>query len=121
MSRFDDYFWPDSNIESITIEYDKIVLMIYNASTNKKLAIVCTGLAGITNLCIWDDTVIFDVNLQLADEDDQFVRQLRSAYSCDIETGINRRLRNGLITLSIELSNHIVFAIYCLSVEVEER
>ena len=50
--------WADSNIENINIEYDCATLVIWNDILQKRLYVECSGLAGVTNLCIWDDTII---------------------------------------------------------------
>ncbi|MBQ8395726.1 MAG: hypothetical protein IJX54_01860 [Oscillospiraceae bacterium] len=114
-----DYFWPDNNIESIFIEYDKAILTVFNDELRKRVKIVCSGFAGITNLCIWDDMTIFSTDLRPANQKDTFVKKIYSAYDKNFNYG-GRALNDGLLALSIELSNHFVFSIYCLKVEVEE-
>ena len=44
--------WADSDLENITIEYDHASLVIWNDTLQKRLSVECSGLAGITNLCI---------------------------------------------------------------------
>ena len=115
--EFFEIDWADSDIESIRIEYDRASLVIWNDTLQKKLLVVCTGLAGITNLCIWDDTIIYDTNVRLADPNDDFVRKLYGAYSKECNFG-GRSLSNDLYELQIELVNNITFSIYCQKIEV---
>lgn len=116
---YNDYFWPDSNIESIFIEYDEAVLTVFNDALQKRVKIVCSGFAGITNLCIWDDMTIFNTDLRPANQKDTFVKKIYSSYDKNFNYG-GRALNDGLLALNIELSNHIEFSIYCLEVKVEE-
>lgn len=113
-----DYYWPDSDIDSILIEYDKAVLTVFNDALQKNLKVICNGFAGITDLCIWDDTFIFSTDLKSADESDEFVQKIYSSYDKNYNYG-GRKLSDGLLALEIELSNHIMFTIYCLNVDVQ--
>ena len=54
--NLNDVNWIDSQLKKITIEYDKAKLLVECDSGN--YVITCTGLIGLTNLCIWDDTII---------------------------------------------------------------
>lgn len=117
---FQSIFWPDSNLLSIQIEYDHAVLLIWNDVLQKKLCVDCFGLAGITNLCIWDDTIIRKAHVQpVQDESDAFVRNLYAAYDRNVDYG-GRTLSNGLLELQIELVNYTTFCVYCQRIEVTE-
>lgn len=110
--------WADSNLEKIQIEYDCAVLTIWNDSEQKRLLITCSGLAGITNLCIWDDTTIMNATLlPVNDESNDFIRSLYAAYDRNYDYG-GRSLNCGLQELRVELSNCISFSVYCLAVDV---
>ena len=124
--NFTDYSWHDCHINRINIEYDKATIEIgyyepkpdvKDIKCTWKCFVVCTGLAGITNLCIWDDTIIYDTNVRLADPNDDFVRKLYGAYSKEWNFG-GRSLSNDLYELQIELVNNITFSIYCQKIEV---
>lgn len=87
----------------------------------KWLTIRCTGFAGITNACIWDDTTIYDLDVRLVTEaDNDFLRALYTAYDENFEYGAGRILKNGLLELKIEPVNYIPFYIYCQEIYVVE-
>lgn len=118
--RFNEICLPDSNIESIFIEYDKAVITTFDHEYKYGYRITCTGLAGVTNLNIWDETIIINASLKPVGLEDEFVRQCQEIYLWDYDTGINRKLSNGLLLLSIELANNIVFKVYCQNVDAEQ-
>ena len=113
--------WPDSDVENINIEYDLATLVIWNDTLQKRLFVECSGFAGITNLCIWDDTIIMSASIHpVHDMDNEFVRNLYTAYSKNKDYG-GRSLSDGLLELRIELANHISFSVYCQKIEVIEH
>ena len=118
--NINDYAWADSNIEGISIEFDKATIEIWNYSIDRKLSIVCSGLAGITNLCIWDDTIIESVELKPVSEyNTEFLRSLLNAYDKDYDYG-GKMLKNGLLELRVLLVNKIPFSVYCQSITVSD-
>lgn len=118
--NFQDFDWADSDLESIHIEYDRATLVIWNDACQKRLSVECSGLAGITNLCIWDDTIIINASLNsTCDTDNEFLRNLYTAYRKNKDYG-GRFLGNRLLELRIELANHISFRVYCQKIEVTE-
>lgn len=112
--------WADSDVEGININYDHATLIIWNDTLQKRLSVECSGFAGITSLCMWDDTVIMraDVNT-VCNAANEFLQKLYTAYRIDADYG-GRSLADGLLELSIELSNHISFSLYCQKIEVIE-
>lgn len=116
------YFnWADSDLESIRIEYDRATLVIWNDILQERLSIECSGFAGITNLCIWDDTIIMSANVHTVDSlDNEFVRTLYGAYSKDKDYG-GKSLNDGLLELRIELANYISFSVYCQKIDVKKN
>ena len=118
--NFQDFDWADSDLESIHIEYDRATLVIWNDACQKRLSVECSGLAGITNLCIWDDTIIINASVNFTcDTDNEFLRNLYTAYSKNKDYG-GRFLGNRLLELRIELANHISSRVYCQKIEVTE-
>ena len=78
----------------------------------------CSGLVGITNLCIWDDTTILNAGICVVENaDNEFIRNIYTAYDADKDYG-GRTLNHGLLKLSVELSNHITFYLYCQKIDV---
>ena len=118
--NFFDISWADSDIESINIEYDQATLIIWNSAIQKRFSIQCTGFAGITNLCMWDDTIIMSARVHpVCDADNEFLSNLYTAYSKNEDYG-GRSLGSGLLELKIDLINYIPFSIYCQKIEVVE-
>lgn len=118
--NFQDFYWADSDIESIIIEYDHATLVIWNDALQKRLSVECSGFAGITNLCIWDDTIIMSTSVYpVYDTDNEFLRNLYTSYSKNKDYG-GRSLGTGLLELRIELANYISFSVYCQKIEVIE-
>lgn len=116
--RFEHIDWADSDLEKISIEYDCATISVWNDALQTRLYVRCSGLAGITNLCIWDDTIITRGSLHpVADVNNDFIRQLYLAYDRNHDYG-GRSLSKGLWEIRFELSNGIVFSIYCLNIEV---
>lgn len=119
--NFYDIDWADSDLENICIEYDRATLVIWNDALQKRMLINCSGLAGLTNLCIWDDTIIMNAQvLPVANSNNDFIRSLYAAYDKNNDFG-GRSLSSGLLELKIELSNYISFSVYCLKIEVESK
>lgn len=117
---FLNYNWADSDVESINIGYDKAMLVIWNDSIQKRLSVECSGFAGITNLCIWDDTIIMSASVYpVCGADNEFLSNLYTAYNINKDYG-GRSLSSGLIELRIELANYISFSVYCQKIEVVE-
>ena len=118
--KFENLYWPDSQLTTIQIEYDRANLVIWNDALQERLCVECSGFAGITNLCIWDDTIIMSANVYpVCDADNEFLSNLYTAYSKNKDYG-GRSLSSGLLELRIELANYISFSVYCQKIEVIE-
>ena len=92
--------WADSDLENITIEYDHASLVIWNDTLQKRLSVECSGLAGITNLCIWDDTIIMSTSVHpVCDMDNEFLSKLYTAYDKNKDYG-GRCLGSGLLNIN---------------------
>ena len=118
LMEIQNYFWPDSQLIKMQIEYDCANVLIWNEVLQKKLLLKCSGFAGMTNLCIWDDTIIMSVQLYSVEESgNDFINQLYATYDKNINYG-GRSLKDGLLELRIGLVNYTFFSIYCQKVEV---
>ncbi len=116
---FDEICLPDMSLESIHIEYDKAVITTYDYEYKYGYIITCTGLAGVTDLNVWDENIIINASLKPVGLEDEFVKQCSDIYGWDYDTGINRKLSNGMLLLSIELANYVKLKVYCQKVEAE--
>lgn len=113
-----NYFWPDSHIVDFHIEHDLATIRIFNDGLKKEVSIACTGFAGITDLCIWDDMIILDLDVTDATQlEDAFMQNLYRAYDINWDFG-ERSLKNGMLALKVKLTNDITFTVYCQKIEV---
>ncbi len=122
--KFSDFFWPDSDLEKVEIEYDVARLTIWNNASGCRAIVKCEKLAGITNLCVWDDTTILETKCLPLDHrrlseasGDAFLQSLVEAYDGVPSFG-GKNLEDGIVVLRFLLTNHIWFSVYCQSVEV---
>ena len=58
MNNFYEYYWHDSSIEKSEVFENNVILCIYNNVLDSQVKITCSKTAGITNLCMWEDTII---------------------------------------------------------------
>ena len=120
MKSLYDIFWPDSQIDTIHIQYDLADIVVWHYDLKQRFTIRCSGFVGITNACIWDDTIIYDLNTRIVTmADNDFLRALYKAYDEDFDYG-GRMLKNGIIELKIVPTNYIPFYIYCQEISIIE-
>ena len=123
--KFSDLFWPDSELEKVEIEYDLAKLTLWNDASSKRFTVVCSKLAGIANLCIWEDMTIEECNLNrvtyedLANTQDGFLYEFYAAHNGIPYFG-GKRIEDGITVLSFKLTNGIWFRVYCQQIELEE-
>lgn len=122
--EFNEIDWADSSIEEINVKYNELTMKIFNDTLNKEIAVVCENFAGITNLCLWDDTYIDNAKLETATTE-VFYTQIIKAYTYTNgvidNSDAKKSLSNGLKKLSLTLTNGIICEIYCQSVIVKEQ
>ncbi len=118
--NFNDLSWHDSQINSINIQDDQIVIYVYQDALEKDCRIVCKEVVGITDLCMWDDSIISSAAAtKLTDFSRDFLKSVLKAYGHNYNSDEYKALRDGMIDVSVELVNGIVFHIYCYGVTVE--
>ena len=109
--------WHDSQIEKITIEYDKAELLVH-AHPEGWYVITCTGLLGMTDLCIWDDMSLDNIQLELADkENDPYLQLVFSKYGKNYAV-CEKDLTKDIYILTAKVINNIPAKIYCQNIEV---
>ena len=114
--NLNDVNWIDSQLEKITIEYDKAELLVECDSGN--YVITCTGLIGLTDLCIWDDTIIENIYVKNADpSSDSYLQKVFSNYDKDFDYA-GRILGENILILSVSIVNNTVFNLYCKQISV---
>ena len=120
MNNFYDYYWHDSTIEKIEIFEDNVILSIYNDVLDLQVKITCSRTAGITNLCMWEDTIITTACLNtVSDFSGEFIQSILKSHP-QYENQDCNPIKKGLLDLAIKLTNDIVFHIYCYDVVVSE-
>lgn len=120
--KFNEIIWADSSIEEINIKYNELMIKVFNEDLKKIVNIACKNFAGLTNLCLWDDVDIFNARLEKATNElfyNNILKSYRDTQGKFDNTNKNRTLDNGLLKLTITLTNGIDCEIYCQSVEVE--
>ncbi len=118
--EFYEVDWADSDIEEIQIAYDSAKITVLNDTLQEKLLIECSGLIGLTNLCIWDDTTIISAETKtIIEPQNEFTKKVYKAYDINYNYD-DRSLNKGIIELNMELTNHICFSVYCLKIEVKK-
>lgn len=120
MNNFYDYSWHDSIIEKIEIYGDNVVLTINKFDLDSQTKIYCSKTTGITNLCMWEDTIIVSACLdEVSDFSGDFIQSIIKAHPIyDNDDCIP--IKKGLLDLAIKLTNNIVFHIYCYEVVVSD-
>ena len=118
MKNFYDYNWHDSDIERIEIIENNVILSIHNDDLDSQIKITCLKTAGITNLCMWEDTIISTACLNtVSDFSGEFIQSILKAHP-QYEDYDCLPVKKGLLDLAIRLTNDIVFHIYCYDVIV---
>ena len=127
-NNFYNYDFADSSIESINIDYDKVELSIaldvteqWGIPERKIVKLICSEVVGLTDLCMWDDTEIYGAKLkEVSDKNTPFLTKVFGAYPTENTSQFfDNPLKESLLDLAIEMSNHITFHIYCYDVRVE--
>ena len=127
-NNFYYYDFADGSIESINIDYDKVELSIaldvkeeWGIPKSKMIKVICSEVVGLTDLCMWEDTIIFGAELkELSDKDTPFLKKASDAYPTENTSQFfDNALKESLLDLAIEMSNHITFHIYCYDVRIE--
>ena len=116
--NFNDIFWGDSTLEKIEIEYNKIVVLIFNDATDQLVKIECEQCIGMTDIIIWDEVIIDNVFLKKFDnQSNPLVKRI-----CDIyknTQSVKIELNSGLYELRIVLIEDIEFSIICKKITIK--
>lgn len=127
-NNFYNYDFADASIESINIDYDRVELSIdldvtQQSGTPEKqpIKLICSEVVGLTDLCMWEDTIIFGAELkEVSDKNTPFLAKVFGIYPIENTSQFfDKPLKENLLDLAIEMSNHITFHIYCYDVKVE--
>ena len=119
MNDFFKYCWHDGDIEKIEISSNQIKISVLHDDYDNPITIFCHSVVGLTNLCMWEDTIINKATLEyVSNKLPAFLQWVQNAHP--LEGGIydNHPIKNNLLCLSIELVNNIAFNVYCYGVEI---
>ena len=121
INDFFKYCWHDADVEKIEISSNSMSIIIQLYDYEKPIKLLCNDVVGLTNLCMWEDTIIYDANLEYINgELPPFLQEVKDAHPLNSEFYDNQPIRNNLLCLSIKLVNDIVFNIYCYNVDIYE-
>ena len=121
LSQFNKYRWHDTVIEKIEISSNQITVLINNDDYENSITILCNEVVGLTDLCMWEDTIIYDAKLEyVKSELSPFLLKVKDSHPINGDFYNNQPIRDNLLCLSIELVNNIVFSIYCYEVKIYE-
>lgn len=119
MNDFFSYCWHDGDIEKIQISSNQINIVVLLDDCVSPVTIACHDTVGLTNLCMWEDTIISKATLErVGDNLSPFLQEIKNAHRLVGEIYGNRPIRNDLLCLSIKLVNDVTFRIYCYNVEI---
>ena len=120
---FNNIDWHDSYIENIFVKYNCVILNIFNDTFKTLLSVKCTGFIGISNLCFFDDTIIFDAYTVPVDlKNDEFVGWIYREYGrdgfkyCDQDYDFTR----GFLEIRFKMVNSTTLSLYCQNIEISE-
>ena len=112
--KFFTYSWHDAVIEKIEIIDNQITITICLDGYDEPIKVLCSDVVGLTDLCMWEDTIIFTATLEkVTKELPSFLQQVRNAH-------YEECVHPNLLCLSFQLTNDIAFHIYCYNVEIVE-
>ena len=111
---FCKYDLHDACVEKIEINSNKTVL--YVDADGLKMKIICSDTVGVTDICMWEDDIIYDMKLsEVKDFSLPFLSRVKKAHG----EGNENTVKKGLLGLSVEFVNNIAMHIYCYNVEIE--
>lgn len=121
INQFLQYSWHDADIEKIEISSNQITMIVQHDDYENPIKIICNDVVGLTNLCMWEDTIINEATLEYVNNElPPFLQQVKEAHPLDGKFYNNQPIRNNLLCLSIKPVNGIVFYIYCYGIEISE-
>jgi hypothetical protein len=121
LNQFYEYCWHDADIEKIEISANQISIMINFDDFENPITVLCNNVVGLTNLCMWEDTIIYDAKLEyVANELPSFLQEVMNSHPLDGEFYNNQPIRSNLLCLSMKLTNDIAFNIYCYEVKIHK-
>ena len=121
LNQFYEYCWHDADIEKIEISANQISIMINFDDFENPITVLCNNVVGLTNLCMWEDTIIDDAKLEYVDNElPSFLQEVMNSHPLDGEFYNNQPIRSNLLCLSMKLTNDIAFNIYCYEVKIHK-
>ena len=121
LSQFNKYYWHDTVIEKIEISSTQITILINTDDYENSITILCNEVVGLTDLCMWEDTIIYDAKLEYVNSElSPFLLKVKDSHPINGDFYNNQPIKDNLLCLSIELVNNIVFSIYCYEVKIYE-
>ncbi|MBR6744301.1 MAG: hypothetical protein IKM00_03680 [Clostridia bacterium] len=122
INQFQKYDWHDADIEKIEISSNQIRMTINRDDYEDTIEILCNNVVGLTDLCMWEDTLIYDAKLEYVNQElTPFLLKVKDAHPLDGEIYHNQPIKTDLLHLSVQMVNDIVFNVYCYEVKISEK
>ena len=119
MNDFYKYCWHDGDIEKIEISSNQISIIISTDGCDNPIKIICHDVVGLTNLCMWEDTIISSASLEFVNNTlTPFLHDVKDSHPLNSEFYNNQPIKDNLLCLSMKIVNGIVFNIYCYDVKI---
>lgn len=118
MKKINELLWGDSTLEQVIVEYDKIIVKVFNDIIEKIVCIECLNCIGMTNMYIWDDTIIDSITLnEIAPQGHEIWKKIYEVYG-EESYDSNKNLMNTFYELKIRIINDFEFSIICQEVNI---
>jgi hypothetical protein len=114
-----DIYWPDSHLDSVTIEYDS-VRMVVSDDEGRRRVVVGTGPIGIEQIGLWDEVIIDSGHLS---DDHPFAARcwsdIESRGQSQCDTGSPARNGRRFQTLEVTFQDGSALRVAAARFEVE--
>ena len=118
--RVNEYFWPDSELEKVEVDYDLVCIYIHNDMLNKLVTVRCEQCLGIANLVLWDEVIIEKISVnEVSAGDSEFVDRIKQYYD-QAREDVYKRGFGIVYNLEIRFVNGFSFNTYCQGITVIE-
>ena len=116
--EFNELFWGDSTIEKIVIQYDYVVLSIFNDVLQRTLDLKCFNCLGISAIPIWDEIIIDNVIFSnFHSIQNSIWKQLYDVHN--LESFVQgKNLNTDFWEIKVILVDKLSFSVFCQKFEI---
>ena len=118
--NFNEILWEDSRLEKIEIVNDKISILIYNDVKQKEIYIDCLQCVGMTEIIIWDETIIDFIDLkEISISDNYLVNKMINTYG-KYSPNYDKQLSDNLYKLKVIFIDNTYFEVVCNKIIIRD-